>query len=349
MENNESIKILFEKYLADACSLAEVRLLLDHFNKTEEEESLRELIRQQLAAPVVQNTETDRAVDAVRDALMKKIISKKETPLPRSKPLTFQQWTRMAAIWFLLILSAGTVFYFYRNPSEMFSSTGGKDTHVQMISVSTQKGERKEVVLEDGSVIWLNAVSRLTYPEKFGKDVREVNLAGEAYFEVSHDNERPFFILSGKIRTKVLGTSFDIKAYSEDKTISVAVLTGKVQVSNSESKDPVLLIPDQRVLFDKTKGNFLKETQIQASSLITWREGKMQFRNVVLGEVITSLKRNYDTDITCNPALMNCPVYADFEAGTPVAKVLEMLSVSVGGSLANLEGSRYYLDGKGCP
>lgn len=347
MENNEQIEILFDRYLANECTPAEVRRLIAYFGAPEDEETLRALVSRQLRSAPQENGALAPAVDEVYDRLMKKLIFRKDvTAAPHQHvpgpDFTFPVWSRMAAVWLALLISFGAAVYFFTKSGNGFEETTGQvatPLHIE----KTATGERRRIVLEDGSVVWLNAQSKLTYPLSFQNNIREVSLEGEGYFEVFRDTGRPFIVRSGAIITKVLGTSFNIKAYREDPTASVAVLTGKVQVNSKESA--IQIAPDQQVLYTRKNGNILKQDGIDAKAKITWKDGKIQFRNVLLADVVKTLQRNYTVDITYNNLLANCPVHADFEAETPVGKVLEMLSVSFGGKVTKRGEAQYYLDG----
>lgn len=347
MEKNEQIELLFDRYLANECTPAEVRRLIAYFGAPEDEETLRALVSRQLGSAPQENAALTPAVDEVYDRLMKKLIFRKDaTPAPKKQVPTqhfsFPGWSRVAAIWLALLVSIGGAVYFFARSGGGSDETAGEvatPLHIE----KTATGERRRIVLEDGSVVWLNAQSKLSYPVSFGKNIREVSLEGEGYFEVFRDTERPFIVRSGAIITKVLGTSFNIKAYREDPTASIAVLTGKVQVNSKEST--IQITPDQQVLYTRKNGNIIKQDGIDAKAKITWKDGKIQFRNVLLADVVKTLQRNYTVDITYNNLLATCPVHADFEAETPVGKVLEMLSVSFGGKVTKRGDTQYYLDG----
>lgn len=347
MEKNEQIELLFDRYLADECTPAEVRRLIAYFGAPEDEETLRTLVSRQLGLAPQENGALAPAVDEVYDRLMKKLIFRKDVTLPPQTHIptqyfTFPVWSRVAAVWLALLISVGAAVYFFARSG----SSSEKNADQVVIALHTEKtatGERRRIVLEDGSVVWLNAQSKLTYPVSFQKNIREVSLEGEGYFEVIRDTGRPFIVRSGEISTKVVGTSFNIKAYREDPTVSVAVLTGKVQVNSRESA--IQITPDQQVLYTHKNGNILKQEGIDAKAQITWKDGKIQFRNAHLAEVLKTLQRNYTVDITYNNLLASCPVHADFDAETSVGKVLEMLSVSLGGKVTKRGESQYYLDG----
>lgn len=338
MENNESIHELFSRYLAGNCTPQEVRRILDHFQHNENDESLRARINEELQHSAAENVVHEQALNEVYDNLMSKITaSSTTTPLVHVR---FQNWSKMAAVWFLLLLGAAVGFF-------LIQQKLGDATTQALMEITTKRGERKMIHLNDGSKVWLNAASKLYYPETFSDTSREVVLEGEAFFEVAKQPTRPFVIKTGKVLTRVLGTSFNIKAYQEDRTISVAVLTGKVQVS-SETNSPIQLTPDQQATYNKQIKNLIREENVSANGIQSWKNGRIQFRNASFGEVAATLQRNYNVTITYDKQLENCPVHADFEKNQSIDTILNMLLVSLNGKMTSHGTTDYFLSGKGC-
>lgn len=211
------------------------------------------------------------------------------------------------------------------------------------------KGELKLIQLADGTNIWLNADSKLRYPDRFKENTREVTLSGEAFFKVAHKEGKPFIIHSGKINTTVLGTSFNIKAYSEDKAVKVTVVTGKVGVSVKEpavKRHIIMLTPNMQLVFVKTTGSLVSKTIDDASSVMSWQQGKLKYHNAPLSEVIADLQRKYNVLIKADKNLLNCTLYADFD-NLPLQKVLKLIGAIINAH-AIKEGNGYRLKGKGC-
>ncbi|MCE7070121.1 FecR domain-containing protein [Dyadobacter sp. CY327] len=341
MEDNGQIKVLFERYLADECTPEQIRKLVAYFGLPEDNGTLRNLITQHFESPESNDASANGAVQEVYNRLLNQLDVKTEVkPAPKysySLPL----WSRMAAVWVLLAVSCGITAYFFMRKADHAISENPTFSSVQMQTTVTGIGEKKKILLEDGSVVWLNAKSKLTYPASFEKNSREVSLEGEAYFEIFRDVNRPFTVESGQVRTKVLGTSFNIQAYDADPAVSVTVLTGKVQVNASESV--IQIVRNQQVKY--MNGNIYKEVDIDATAQIAWQNGKLQFRNKLLSDVIKTLERNYTVAITYNAGLSDCYVHADFDAETPIENVMEMLAVSLGGNVNNLGNAQYRLEG----
>ncbi|UOE47741.1 FecR domain-containing protein [Mucilaginibacter sp. SMC90] len=208
-------------------------------------------------------------------------------------------------------------------------------------------GEIKLITLPDGTTICLNAGSRLQYPDKFKQSTREVTLTGEAFFKVAHDSRKPFIIHSGKIKTTVLGTSFNVKAYNEDKSIKITVVSGKVGVAPVTSKHPaVLLTSNMQMVYNKASQKLLAEKIDDASAVISWQQGKLQYHNTPLFDVLADVQRKYNVMIRADKNLLNCTLYADFN-NMPLEKVLKLMEALVNARF-NKEGETYTLKGKGC-
>lgn len=161
------------------------------------------------------------------------------------------------------------------------------------ITVEAPIGSQTRLVLPDGSAVVLNAGSRLSYPQDFGLDSRQVNLEGEGYFEVTPNANLPFQVSSSNIQVHVLGTKFDFKDYADEETASVTLHEGKVALHNRlKEEHPMLLAPDERMVMDKTNGKMVKEKFPSAESL-EWTAGELVFNNTPLTEVLRVLERNY--------------------------------------------------------
>lgn len=228
---------------------------------------------------------------------------------------------RLVAVVLLLCFSAVGYRYFVKQQDALEKSA--------MVQVTTAKGEMKKIVLGDGSLVWLNAESSLTYPESFGDAIREVELVGEAYFEIAPMKGKPFVVESSAVRTKVLGTSFHVKAYDDDEQLSIGLLTGKVAVEHVGEKRSGLsevLRPGEMVVFNKADASYVKKENNQLESGIAWRAGRLVFRNAPLPEVVRVLQRQHDVTIRFDPSLSQRMLYADFDNLT-ISSVLNILSV----------------------
>jgi transmembrane sensor len=203
----------------------------------------------------------------------------------------------------------------------------------------TQSGENATICLSDGTLIHLNAESVLKYPSKFSGNTREVYLEGEAFFEVAKDKKHPFIIHSSKMDTKVVGTSFNILAYPNQKNQEVSVVTGKVSVSSTVTKQNVLVFPGQKATIEKETNNLKAYSQINISAIASWRKNILVFEDVTVNEVIATMERHYGVKIKIqNESLQNLIINASFEEAEP-EQVLNLLCKSIDASFKQEKNS----------
>lgn len=191
--------------------------------------------------------------------------------------------------------------------------------------VRTSVNEIKKLTLSDGSLVWLNEGSVLSYPKEFLGEKREVELLdGEAFFDVAHDGEKPFQVKAGGTITNVLGTAFNISAYSWLQTINVTVNRGKVAVNNA------LLLPDQQVEYDKASGK-LNHKKLQASAVSSWMDGKLAFNDQNFKTVASILEKKFNVSIRfASKSLEVIHFTAQFEKADSLDDILTALTLTMG-------------------
>ncbi|HSI74680.1 MAG TPA: FecR domain-containing protein [Lunatimonas sp.] len=161
------------------------------------------------------------------------------------------------------------------------------------IQRTTSQGEKLQLTLADGTKVWLNTSSEVTFPEKFGNDNRLISLRGEGYFEVALDSLRPFIVQTDYLKTTVLGTSFNINA-NESGDTKIALVTGKVEVSTSQSQ--VSLFPGEMLIFDKVSAS-IDVSGFDSSQVLGWKNGVLRFHRASLREVKEGLEEWYGVKI----------------------------------------------------
>ena len=167
-------------------------------------------------------------------------------------------------------------------------------------TVHVPYGKTFKVQLSDGSLVQLNAGSKLTYPYRFdGFDLREVSLSGEAYFDVA-SNGIPFHVLTDGLSTKVLGTSFNVSAYRDESLREVVLVEGKVEVSTNTNtplhKNSKTMVPNQRAILTAGDKN-LSIATIDTENYVAWTRGELVFSNAGINEIIKKLERKFNVDI----------------------------------------------------
>ncbi|WP_257668210.1 FecR family protein [Parapedobacter tibetensis] len=159
-------------------------------------------------------------------------------------------------------------------------------------------GKRTEVILPDGTKVWLNAGSYFTFPKRFMGEKREVFLQGEAYFEVSHNREKPFFVYADDMQIKVLGTSFNVSSYKDDNVSSAVLLDGAIELTpQGKAKfEKQILSKGITATFNKINGQLGLETT-DAQDRITWTHKQLILKSTPLPELIKKLERVYNAEI----------------------------------------------------
>ncbi|MDR6807414.1 ferric-dicitrate binding protein FerR (iron transport regulator) [Dyadobacter sp. BE34] len=336
---------LIAKYLAGECS-PEEKLAMEWW--LEEYDNL--LLFRQIEAAWKQEKEPENdpvfGLDSGLSKLHAKMAEQESRPEEemQERPRYFKLSSWMAAAGVLLATGLG-----YFLVSKQHDSQG-----IARVPMETRTSGSKDIVsveLPDGTQVWLNKNSKLEYPKAFDGDERKVYLQGEAFFEVVPNPEKPFIVKSEKISTRVLGTSFDVKAYNGNETASVSVATGKVEVSKEiEKGSPIRitqLTPQQELVINTEKD----ETYIDIVSTYdigAWRKDQLVFRNNTYSEVIARLEEHYGVKITLTDKnLNNCRVMANFNEGATLKDVLKLLSIS-NSFRYNVVGNEVIIRGGAC-
>lgn len=171
------------------------------------------------------------------------------------------------------------------------------EENMTYVSVNSSHGERKTIDLPDGTIVYLNSCSQLSYPTEFKGDSRLVKLDGQAYFKVSKNERQPFVINTHQFNVKVLGTEFDVKAYKEDEVYFVNVETGKVQVDMPEAM--IKLTDKEFIELNTLTENYNKYRD--ESDVAVWRKGNLRFNKTPIKDVVKELERSYNYKIGFAP------------------------------------------------
>lgn len=197
--------------------------------------------------------------------------------------------------------------------------------------IVTSAGGEYTFVLSDGTRVWLNAESELEFPVDFVGEERVVRLNGEAYFEVRRDEKHPFIVETREMRTRVLGTSFNVKAYDEDSEVATTLLTGKVEVSAvAGGGDVAVLSPGMQGVWMKEDG-WMQVKKVSTDRVMAWREGLFLFDNERLSEVIKVLERWYGVDFIYDKRGDKEHVFSgSFSKDEPLTEILDILTYAGG-------------------
>ncbi len=193
---------------------------------------------------------------------------------------------------------------------------------------SALKGSIAKVELEDGTLIWLNSNSELTYHENKDDNTRNAILKGEAYFKIMHMEDKPFVIDMGKIKVRDLGTAFNIKAYPEDKFIETTLVEGDAEILDSKDNALTALTPGTSAFYD-IENNHIVLAEVNPSLLTAWKDGKFVFRDKPLEEICSELQKWYDIDFEFrNPKIKEYKYTGSIKRSTSAKYVMKMLKVT---------------------
>jgi ferric-dicitrate binding protein FerR (iron transport regulator) len=204
-----------------------------------------------------------------------------------------------------------------------------------------------EQLLPDGSVVSLNAGSKIIYPEEFASETRNIKLEGEAYFKVSHDKTKPFIVASGDARVEVLGTEFNVNTKSSAGNMEVVLTTGKVSVYYKENPSGnVLLAPGEKAELNARQKSIRKEANTDLNYM-AWKTRVLVFENEPLGQVIQTLQHVFQSKITLSDQQLNeCRVTASFN-NQSLESVLHVLSETLDIQVQT-DGNNINISGNGC-
>jgi transmembrane sensor len=267
-----------------------------------------------------QGSEAAEEAPGIRKGLQTSIVGSTKDREIKGPLVVVWQWlrpTRRVAAAIIIIVISGALGILYYG-----MKAGHSAVSYAYKSVDVTYGRRSELLLSDGTKIWLNAGSRLKYPETFSGSAREVILEGEAYFDVAQKADDPFLVHAGKITVKVLGTKFDVKAYKEDAELSTTLISGKVQVMlNDDPEKKIVLSPREKLTVVNRKAisaehgsqapqinsiahnalsyqvQLLPVVDHDSLSETAWLDNKLVVNNQTFGEVAQLLERKYDVQI----------------------------------------------------
>jgi transmembrane sensor len=198
-------------------------------------------------------------------------------------------------------------------------ATTNKNAQISYTTIKTPKGGIYKLVLEDNSYVYLNSGSSIKLPTRFAGE-RRVELNGEAYFEVSHDNKKPFIVHTQDQNIRVLGTKFNVKAYS-DEPVATTLADGKVRVTGT-GKQEAILTPGKQAISENNK---LTVREVNVGDYIGWKDNQFVFHRMSLAEIMKQLERWYDIKVDYETLPQNVYFYADISRKRNLSEVFEML------------------------
>lgn len=193
-------------------------------------------------------------------------------------------------------------------------------------TLSTPNGTQYKLQLADGTKVWLNAGSSLKFPSVFSGKTRQVELSGEAYFEVAHRAHQPFSVSLPKLKVEVLGTHFNVKAYPNESNIETTLLQGAVKVSSRDRA--VLLKPGEQSRYSQSNALLGEAHKVDVAAIAAWREGIFSFNNTDISEVFRQLSRWYNIQIVFRGHIPVRKFSGGFERQASLEQVIQILNES---------------------
>ena len=313
---------LIEKYMSGTATEEETKRLLNWYEQVNAEAN-------------VWYEEEGGSQEEVRERMLSNIRGHMGLrPVIKKQRINVIALVRAASI--ALVVGIGLFAYFRYTPS----ATDIK----QEISLAAK--ENRYIMLPDSSVVVLRPGSKIHYKKDFNQHDREITLVGEAYFDVHRNPGKPFLIHTDHMKVRVLGTSFTVKAYPEQKDIIVNVKKGKVQVEN-DRKDLAVLTAGQQVVYRKLERSLEKNEQV-SSTPERWIAEDMVFDATPFRELADRLQNRYDVKIRFkNPALEGCPITGKFKGTESLDLVLEVINQTRGTNYS-IRGREIEINGEGC-
>lgn len=200
----------------------------------------------------------------------------------------------------------------------------GSDREATTNTLYVPAGQRAQITLQDGTEVWLNAQSTLKYPSRFSKKNREVEIIGEAFFDVAQEKKRPFIVSTQYIDMEVLGTQFNVYSYPGTDYIQTELIEGSLKVYRTDNKsESILLKPDEQVMI---RGNDMTVSEISNPEHLLWKNGIYAFNNECLIVILEKLQLYYDIKIIVeDPEIFNVRYTGKFRQRDGIDEILRII------------------------
>ncbi len=307
---------IINKYLTGQCS--EEELVEVNAWMKESEENARQLFRME---EIYHLGKFNQYADRQQMARAEKQLYKKldEEKRKQNKILRMHRWMKYAAmIAVILVIGGGSGYWLYQN---------GNNQHM-MVAVANE-GIVKEIILPDGTKVWLNNLATLKYPREFSEKARNVYLDGEAYFEVTKNRHKPFTVQSDAMRVRVLGTTFNFKCDKNYRIAEVTLIEGEIEVKGNKEEGQIILAPGQRAELNKNNGR-LTVKQVDAKMDAVWHDNLIPFQKADIFTISKALERFYDIKIILSPDMRADKTYSGvLKKKSTIESVLKSLQNSI--------------------
>lgn len=335
MERNQApINQLLAKYLRNECTPDEKLKLLAQLDNPENAGDIEAFMDHEVEELFQRNLTMDQDVSDRIFQKLKGSIDPTSFPQQRvSKPFYQSLIFRVAASLTGILLLAGLGYFLL--------------TDIKSETYTTEEGQKSTITLSDGSRITLNDNSSVSF--RMDDDSREVILNGEAYFDVTHDASRPFYVRTSDLEIKVLGTVFNVRSYHEDDRVETTLVSGKVVVKNLrngvERPEEVELAPNEAVVYFKESAK-LEKANTDIESQTAWRSGKLYFEDETASVIFSELEKWYSVKIAYDVKHGDCRFSMNIDQ-EQIGEVLGFFEKTTGIKVFK-QGDGYRLEGKLC-
>lgn len=315
LEEHTDIDLLITEYLSgtlDKESFAELK------RWSSVSESNRKYVRNKLEVWFSSGA-TNTAVNFDKDkafSLFKRRVAESEKKRKQMLRFSWNTFMRVAAIVLILMIPFATYWQ---------GKQAVKQSFADMI-VEAPMGAHTKLYLPDGTLVWLNAGSKIVYSQGFGVDDRQLKLEGEGYFEVKRNEKVPFEIKTKELNLRVLGTKFNFRNYSDDEELTVNLMEGKVVLKNGIKEMPELyLVPNEKMILNKATGQMMK-SRTKTSKANVWINDELFFDEDLLKDIAKKLMRSYNVKVEVADSLRNKRFYGSFKiSANTIDKILDVM------------------------
>jgi len=240
-----------------------------------------------------------------------------------------------------ITLASGNVSIKNKDKQLVYSGKTGLDK-IENNTLIVPKAGFYHLILSDGTKVWLNSDTKLTYPVAFVGKMRVVNLSGEAYFEVAHNKEKPFIVETSKMDVKVLGTVFNVNTHADNGKVSAVLVEGKVEVGKNEM-EKVILSPGQiaQLNINGANSGFIVK-DVDVSQYVAWKDGVFSFRGTSMSEILKRIERYYNVQIVYTKKIGEEYFTGDISRDKSLESLLNVLELSTSVKF-EIKGKRVYV------
>lgn len=280
--------LLLDRFMRGETSPEEEKQLLAWFREVDSQEDILAFYRQRWHESATKEISEElqlRMFNQIKDRMNADEPLRIKSDLKRNKKWLPRWGQYVAAVVLCLVVGIASHLLYTRQSIVVASE----------YLVEAEKGQRASVILPDGTKVWLNSHTQISYNSNYGVDERIVSLRGEAYFEVAKDREHRFIVKTGGLDVEALGTTFNVKAYKDDDDIIATLFSGSIRATDGEHS--VILSPEQQVCFRRGSKKMKVDNPENVTYASMWRDNELAFKGETLDEIALRLNRLYNVHI----------------------------------------------------